>query len=266
MTAFTGREGTIYLIDAGKYANAPDKNIVENEEQFRLCLECIEADLLKSILIHPRDLVSVVFYNTLHNPPPSTTLTEGEDMSLVQNNCAIFIPLKPLSKDLIQYFKNFRESDDFFGFVQKYGSSNESTFCDALWLCSRLNIRCNYKLMNSKILLFTNNELPHLNGTQEQQKAFVLAKDLFENDINVELVPMVDEFDVEPFYKEFLSAVLGIEQDQFRCHGPVDQRFQLLNRLYRANYRKSCLRHVNFELADSVAMACDIYRYTILNS
>lgn len=260
LSTFTGREGTIYLIDAGKYVNDPDKSIVENEEQFRLCLECIEADLLKSILINPKDLVSVVFYNTVHNPPPCTTLTEGEDMSLVPNNCAVFIPLKPLSKELIQYFKNFRESDDFFDFGHKYGSSSESAFCDAIWLCSRLNIRCNYKLVFSKILLFTNNELPHLNATKEQQKAFVLAEDLRDNNINVDLVPMVDEFNMELFYKEFLCIISEEEPEQFRCNGPVEQRYLLLNRCYRANYKKSCLRHLNFELVGGVAMACDIYR------
>lgn len=254
LSSFTGREGTIYLIDIA---------IFENVEQFRLCLDCIEADLLKNILTNARDLVSVVFYNTQSNPPPSVELTEGGDTgTVVPPNCAIFIPLKPLSKDLIQYFKSFRQSDDFFNFNEVYGSSNGSCFAEALWLCSRLIIRCNYRLFDSKIILFTNNELPHMPGTREQQQAFVRAKDLLENKISIELVPLVDEFDLEPFYKEFLSTVEGIELDQFRCDNPIDQRYKLLNRHHRTNDRKSCLRHINFELTDDISMSCDIYSFT----
>lgn len=249
--SFTGRGSVIYLIDAH----------IDNDDQFRLCLDCIEADLLKNILINPRDLVSVVFYNTHKNPPPSTQLTEGEDTNtVVPPNCAIFIPLKPLSKDLIQYFKNFHESDDFFNFRGLYGSSNGSYFSEALWLCSRLIMRCNYRLFDSKIILFTNNELPHSVG--EQQQAFIRARDLYDNQISVDLVPLVDEFDLDPFFKEFLSAVEGTEPEEFRCDLPIDQRFKLINRLHRRNYRKSCLRHINFEFVNDVSMSCDIFSLT----
>lgn len=249
---FTGREGTIYLIDAA---------IFEDVEEFRLCLDCIEADLLKNILINSRDLVSVVFYNTVNSPPPSTQLTEGEDITIVvSKNCAVFIPLKPLSKELIQYFKSFRESNDYFDFATKYGISNGSCFSEALWLCSRLIIRCNYKLMASNIILFTNNVQPHMPGTPEEQQAFVRAKDLHENNIGVDLVPMVDDFDEERFFKEFLIRVQGdIDEGQYRDERPVDKRHRLLNRSNRLNYRKACSRHINFELAEGVAMSVDIF-------
>lgn len=255
---FTGREGTIYLIDAAIFANT------ENDRgQFLECLGCIEEDLLKNMLVNARDMVSVVFYNTLHSPPASTQLTQGvEDTTIIPANCAVFIPLKPLSKDLIQCFKNFRASSDFFDFGTAYGVSNGSCFSEALWLCSRLIIRCNYKLINSKVVLFTNNPLPHEPGTPEQQQAFVRAKDLYDNNIFVDVVPMVDVFDLEPFYKEFLSAVEGIEPEQYECDNPADKRFLLLNRMYRPNYQKSCVRHINFELVKGITMACDIHSFT----
>lgn len=251
LPTFNGREGTIYLIDA---------SIFEDVEQFRLCLDCIEADLLKSILINSRDLVSVVFYNTQNSPPPTEQLTDGEDTTTnVPSNCAVFIPLKPLSKQLIQYFKNFRESEELFNFAQTHGTSNGSSFSDALWLCSRLIMRCNYKLFFSKIILFTNNEQPHMPGTQEERQAHVRAKDLNDNNISVDVVPMIDNFNLEPFYKEFLSVVEDIDPEQYRYNEPVDKRFKLLNRIYRPNYRKSCLRHLNLELIDDVSMSCNVY-------
>lgn len=265
---FSGREGTIYLIDV---------TIFENAKHFKCCLDCIEADMLKSILINPRDLVSVVFYNTQHSPAPNASLPNDEDVStVVPSNCAVFIPLKPLSKDLIRHFKSFKNSDDFFNFRQTYGVSDGSCFSEALWLCSCLIMRCNYRLLNSQIVLFTNNELPHTPGTEDYQKAFVRAKDLKEINTSVDLVPLVgldpdepiedneetevnDEFNFEPFYKEFLSIVDGIEEEQFDYDLPADQRFKYLNRLNRSNYQKSCLRHLNFELSEGLSLSCDVY-------
>lgn len=45
----TGREGTIYLVDANLFADV---------EQFRLCLQCIQASMLNKVLTNHRDLVS----------------------------------------------------------------------------------------------------------------------------------------------------------------------------------------------------------------
>lgn len=262
-TAIKGREGTIYLIDVGKYSNQPGKSIIEDKEQFLLCLDCIEADMLKTIMMNSRDLVSVVFYNTLNSPAPRSQFVEEEGITtVVPPNCAVFIPLRPLSKDVVQHFKSFKESDDLFDFDRKYGSSNESCFSEALWLCSRLIMQSNYKLGVSKVILFTNNELPHPNGTKEQHQAIVRAKDLRENNAFVELVPMVDEFDIEPFFKEFICEVDGAEADQLHLDSPKALRHNLLNRVYRADYKKSCLRHLNFEMGNGISMSCDIFSFT----
>lgn len=266
VSTFTGREGTIYLIDAAKYLNNPEKSITENEEHFRMCLELIEADLLKGILQNSRDLVSVVFYNTEHSPPPPQILVEKKDddisTTVSRDNCAIFIPLSPLTKDLIQYFKNFRASEDFFDFKSKYGSSTKSHLKDAMWLCSRLIMRCNYKLFQSKVLLFTNNELPYMPQSAEEVQALVQAKDMLEHEITVDVVPIVDDFDYEQFYKEFICTINDIDMDEFRPSDPEEQKRSLLSRLYCANNRKSCLRHLNFELSDNIAMSCNIYSFT----
>lgn len=250
------------MIDVAKFKDQ-EKGIFENKDHFLTCLDCIEADLLKGIMINARDLVSVVFYNTLNSPAPDHRFAEDSGVStVVPTNCAVLIPLKPLSKDLIQYFKSFKDSEDFFDFDRKYGSSDESCFHEALWLCSRMMSQSNYKLGTSKVILFTNNELPHPDKTNEQTQAISRAGDLLQNNIYVELVPMVDDFDTNPFFKEFLCAVEGIGNDKFTFYCPKDQRYRLQNRVYRANYKNSCLRHLNFELADGVAMACDIFSFT----
>lgn len=218
--------------------------------------------MLKGILINAKDLVSVVFYNTQKSPLPETS--DVDTMSIVvPDNCAIFMPMQPLNKECIQYFKNFRQSNDFFDFANKYGSSTGSCFSESLWLCSRLIMRCNYKLVNSKIILFTNNEQPHSAGNVELRKAYERAKDLFDINCIVDLVPMVDEFNLDLFYKEFLCAVHELEPDEFRINKPAEQRKALLQRLFRRNFRKnSCMRHLQLHLGDDLAIECDVHSFT----
>lgn len=256
----TGRQGIIYLIDVGKYEHSPGKSIVQDEERFRLCLDCIEEDLLKNILVNPKLLVSVVFYNTVHSPAPSQQFNDNDGTTtVVPSNCALFIPLKPISRDLIQYFKNFKQSEDLFDFQATYGSFDGSSFSEALWLCSRLIMQSSYKVMSSEIVLATNNELPHPATSQECIKALERAKDLRGNSIGVYMLPMADEFDYEPFYKNFLCEAYGAEEDEFQYRTPNDQRQHLLLRRQRGSHSTSCLRHLNFELADGLAMACDLH-------
>lgn len=48
----SGREGTIYLVDASLFSKV---------EEFRLCLRCIESSMLNKILTNHRDLVCCKF-------------------------------------------------------------------------------------------------------------------------------------------------------------------------------------------------------------
>lgn len=183
---------------------------------------------------------------------------------VIPENTAIFMPLKPLAKEPIQYFKNFKESEDFFDFKNKYGQSTSSKFSEALWLCSRHFMSCSYKLVNSTIYIFTNNEEPHSAVSSELQQTFLRAKDLCDNNVSVVLVPMVDEFNIEPFYKEFLCTVEDVEPDGLRVESPQQQREYLLNRVYQRDYRKNCLRYLKFTLGDGLDIGCGIYSFTKL--
>lgn len=219
-------------------------------------------------MINANDLVSVVFYNTEKSPAPNEIFCNDDALpvDVVPKNCAVLIPLMQMNKEVIQYFKNFRESVDFFDFLNKYGVSDTSSFSEALWLCSRTFIRCSRQLVNSKIILFTANDQPHMPGSQQLQQTFIRAEDLKMTNTTIDLVPLVendDDFDMELFYIEFLCAVNGIEdKDEFRWHKPSDQRYLLENRLYRRNYRKNCLRHIKWELGDGLAIGCDVHSFT----
>lgn len=172
------------------------------------------------------------------------------------------MPLKTLTKESIEYIQNFKESDDFFDFNGKFGfKSTSSTFADVLWLCSRMFMRCGYKLQNLKIFAFTNNKEPNKSGTQDFTKVFRIANDLRENCVHFVVVPMVDIFDDRPFYREFLCTVNNEDEETYKFTSPIEQRERLLSRILQRDYRKSCLRYIRFTLSGDVAISVGLYSF-----
>lgn len=185
-----------------------------------------------------------------------------ESLISVPRNTAILMPMKTLSKDVIQYFKNFKASEDFFDFANRYGTGPTANFSDVLWLCSHMVMSCGYKLSSSNVVLFTDKQMPHAPGSSEIQKALQRAQDFCKNNINVMLVPMVDEFNTEPFYKEFLSICSDTDIEAFREISPNEMREQLLNRVYQRFHRTMCQRYLNVTLSEGLEFACGIYGFT----
>ena len=198
--------------------------------------------------------MSVVFYNTQFSPPPKDAV---EQEFVTPANTAIFMPLLTVSKDTILYFKNFKESSDHFDFHNKYGSSGTNNLSDALWLCSRMIVGCNYRLQSSTIVLITNNEQPN-----DQAKATIKAKDLRSLNVQLILTPMVDEFDDSIFYKEFLCTISGDDPEDFKMTPPSVQRENLLSRTYKKDNRKTALRYFNLSLGTELEISCGIYSFT----
>lgn len=179
---------------------------------------------------------------------------------VVPKNTAIFIPLMRTSKDMIQYVKHFKASEDFFDFKNHYGSDRSANnFSEALWLCSRMFMQCDYKLKESVIILFTNNEQPYQNGSHELQKVFTRAKDLRELGVHILLTPTVDEFSAEPFYREFLCTVMDEDPETWQMTPPAEQREILLSREYKRDYRRQCHRYFNLTIADGLNVGVGIY-------
>lgn len=177
-------------------------------------------------------------------------------------NLAVLLPLMSLSQESIQYIKDFKNSPDHFDFINKYDVVKIENLSDGLWLSSRLIIGSPHRFTESSLVLFTDNDQPHAPGSVEFQKIFVRAKDLLDNDMNVTLVPMVDDFDTEKYYKEFLCTVSNIELEEFQMNSPEDQRQILLNRVYHKHYRSMCQRYLNVVLGEDLKFSCGIYSFT----
>lgn len=248
---YSSRKATIYAIDA---------SLAENRDWFADCLECIEANLLKNMLESPKDLSGVIFFNTEKTVLPKNTEEDFTAFSQIPH-CSILLPLNELSKSSISHFKSFMQSEDYFDFDNDYGTSEKNSFVDMLWMCSRMLMVSKKKLAVSNILIFTNNEQPYLPGSGDLQKTFQRAKDLSEMNVEVSVVPMVDEFDYELFFQEFLCIANKEEADAFRFEPPIEQRETLKSRLFQLSGERTCVRHLIFKITKDVGISCDVHRF-----
>lgn len=165
-----------------------------------------------------------------------------------------------MSKETIAYVKHFKDSEDFFDFKNRYGSTSTESFVDVLWLCSRMFMNCGYKLKQSNIFLFTNNDQPYPDPSNELDKCLVRGKDLRDLGVHFVVVPMVDDqFDGDKFYREFVCCVNDLDAETFEFKSPSDQRDILSSRVYHQDYRSSCIRHFNLTIGNGLAISCGLF-------
>lgn len=219
--------------------------------------------MLKNVWMNSHKLASIVFYNTVHSPQPQDRdFKEQENDFLKPKHCAVLLPLKKLNRKSIANFKRFKSDDiTLTEFPIKFGSSKENHFIDALWVCSRIFSRSNFKLASKTILIFTVNEQPYGRDSPQLQQIFMRAKDLCDMDIGVTVVPMVNDFDYNIFYKEFLSIVLDQDEGCIRCLPPAEQREKMKNLTVCRSHRQSCTRHLKWKLADAIEISCDAFSF-----
>ncbi|XP_055692611.1 ATP-dependent DNA helicase 2 subunit 1 [Lutzomyia longipalpis] len=251
---FGGREGIIFAIDA--QASMLDEN-EGKEANLRLAMKAIEASMRNLIVSNQKDLVGIVFYNTVHSPK---SRFEAESVEIVvPANMCILLPMDTSSVENITYVRNFHESDDLFDFSTRYGSCSDAKFAEMLWLCMRMFQKCGYKLQSSAIVLFTDCAQPHPPNSHEQQQAFVKAKDLNQLDVEFTLIPMQEDFDPAPFYREFICTAMDIDMEHFELEAAVRDIEAISSRIYKRNFRKRCNTHLKFHLGDDLELSVGVY-------
>lgn len=156
------------------------------------------------------------------------------------------------------------ESDDFFDFDNKFGHfAGGNSISDAFWLCSRLIMRCGYKLQLSTVVLFTNDPQPIRAGSQEFQKCLVRANDLRELGVYLMVVPMVDdEFEFDTFYKELICTINDKDPETWRTPDPSALRNDLKNKVFERDARRSCLRFFSLTLGPNLQISCGLHSFT----
>lgn len=206
----------------------------------------------------------MVLFNTKHSPAPKEQL-ECKAGIVTPPNTALFMPLDEMSKDTILYVNRFREFNEVYEFATRYGVHKEdTTLSEALWLCSRLIMRCDYKIQNTEIVLFTNDPRPMATSSTAHNQCLVRAGDMIDLGVHLWCVPTAagDRFDYEPIYKSLLCKVNEIDADDWiEPPPPAQVRSDLLTSRSRT-VRRLCLRYFQLTLADGVAISCGLYPLT----
>lgn len=183
-------------------------------------------------------------------------------MIVAPKNTAIFMHLSTMSKDTISYVKHIKDSDDFFDFKNRYGTANSESFVEVLWLSSRMFMSCGYKLKQSNIILFTNNDQPYPDPSNELDKCLVRGKDLRDLGVHVMVVPMIDsEFNVDSFFREFVCSVNALDPESYEFKSASEQRDNLGSRVFHQDYRSSCMRYFSLTIGNGLSISCGLYSF-----
>lgn len=243
-----GREAIIFVLDGFLF---------KNTERFDAATQLIRDAFLSGLIINDKDLIGIVFDNTKESPPPK----EADVLKniVVPANCALFLPLRQLNKDIVEYYLNFTE-ENYFDYDTKYGVA-EGKFASMIRLCGNMFQQCGVKLSNQTIVYFTDRETPHETGSQEFQKAIQRAADMEGQNIEFNLIPMTDDFNYDRFYKEFISLSKDIDMESFTPTDPRLAREMISDRKIKLDISKRCIGHVNWNLGNELELSVKFYNY-----
>ncbi|XP_017845090.1 ATP-dependent DNA helicase 2 subunit 1 isoform X2 [Drosophila busckii] len=213
------------------------------------------------MLVNGKDLMGLVFANTKNSPLPHEA--DCLENIVVPANCAVFLPLRQLTKPIVEHFLEFMATADEL-FARNYGLAEpdgRGSFASMIRLCIELLEKCGKKLNNAKIVYMTDVEDPHPPSSSEFQAALQKGSDLEGKEFEFQVIPMVNEFDYEPFYKEFITLSRAIELDAFRVPDAQLQREILEDRKLRQDFLRRCLGHFNLSLGPDLNMSVTYYNY-----
>lgn len=184
-----------------------------------------------------------------------------ETQLVVPKNCAILFPMEQTEKETISYIKNMQESEDLMGFDDKFGHSIDAKIADVLWLCSSMFSSCGKQIRVPEVFWFTNEELPHDSGSADCTQAFQRAKDLQQLKIEVHFNPLKLGFDGGRFYKDLLSQLANIDQEDFEFPTTQLNEKVLVLRTLRRGYSKRAQAHLTVEISPQAKFGVGIYTY-----
>ncbi|KAL5289226.1 XRCC6 family protein [Megaselia abdita] len=245
-TSIKGRDSFIYVIDSLMF---------KNPDHFNETLILIRETFLAGIIAHPKQLIAVVFHNTKHSPMPKDI--SGMEDIVVLNNQAVFLPLKSLSKDIISYYQEFVLNSNS-NFEHKYGFE-EGSFVNTIRLCFSMFHNCRPKPGSETIVYFTNLETPHTRNSDEYNKAILKANDLRDINVDFEVIPMIEHFDYNAFYKEFMCLVKGTDIETFEVKDMKYTKEMFKSHQLAMNLKGRCITQLKWILEDGFELSVGYY-------
>ncbi|XP_017008581.2 ATP-dependent DNA helicase 2 subunit 1 isoform X1 [Drosophila takahashii] len=248
---YHGREALLFVVDA----NLQTAGV----ERLMEALNIIRTAFISGILVNDKDLIGLIFANTKHSPPPLES--NALDSIVMPQDCAVFLPLRQLTKPIVEHYLEFMGGVET-QFAQVYGLAEpdgRGRFDYMIRLCIELLEKCGKKLNNAKIVYLT--DVPNPTTSDHFQAALQKANDLEGKEFEFHVIPMVDDFDYEPFYKEFITLSRAIEMDAFQIPDAQMLREILADRKLKQDFLRRCLGHFSFYLGPNLSMSVQYYNY-----
>ncbi|XP_022216429.2 ATP-dependent DNA helicase 2 subunit 1 [Drosophila obscura] len=250
---YHGREAILFVVDANLQTAGMDR--------LKGALTIIRTAFISGMLVNDKDLIGLVFANTKHSPLPLEA--SSVETIVVPENCAVFLPLRQLTKPIVEHYLEFLGTVED-QFATEYGLAEpdgRGKFDLMIRLCIELLEKCGKKLNNAKIVYVTDVDTPHLPSSNEFQAALQKAIDLEGKEFEFHVIPMNDDFDYAPFYKEFITLSRAIELDAFVEPDASMLREMLADRKLKQDFLRRCLGHFAFHLGPNLAMSVQYYNY-----
>ncbi|KAH8284054.1 hypothetical protein KR054_008717 [Drosophila jambulina] len=250
---YHGREALLFVVDANLQAGGV--------ERLMEALNIIRTAFISGMMVNNKDLIGLLFANTKNSPLPLEA--SALNNIVVPDNCAVFLPLRQLTKAIVEHYLEFMGGAETL-FAKEYGLAEPDgcgRFDLMIRLCIELLEKCGKKLNNAKIVYMTDVTTPHPPSSNAFQAALQKASDLEGKEIEFHVIPMVDDFDYEPFYKEFITLSRAIEMDAFQVPDAQVLREILADRKLKQDYLRRCLGHFSFNLGPNLSMSVQYYNY-----
>ncbi|XP_026469604.1 X-ray repair cross-complementing protein 6 [Ctenocephalides felis] len=248
------RDGVIYLIEIS------EKMLEESEGEsshFRTCIDCCLTTMMNRIISSPRDQVAIVLYGTRKSPMPIGS--HNFNPASIPVNTSVYMVLQEPSAENIKWLQGVKESPDLKNFQEEYGVSRDFAIGDALEACTYLFRTSEVKLETSTIILFTVNDNPHPNNEHKKQQAIRRALDLSTLRIDLDVIPLSNEFNCDHFYKELICTAMQLDPLCFRMPEPQTTLERLLTRVIKRDHRHKCIVRVKWFLGEDLALTVGVY-------
>lgn len=230
----SNREITVFLVDSTSpmFTKQADDTVF-----FQLCLRCCKSVFMNKIIGSSSDLLSIVLFGTKEHDPGDKN---------PQNLITFFEPQQP-NASIIKTLNKMIDSPTFDDFSTKYGHSDDYSIADLFWHASSLISKSPVKVYVKNIILMTCNDNPHHSDKMKGHQARKKAEDIRSLQIELDIIPLGDNFNGDLFYNEIMQIANG--PNSTVCKG-LNRIEALLEQTFRKDSKKRSIANLMLHVGD----------------
>ncbi|XP_030063630.1 X-ray repair cross-complementing protein 6 [Microcaecilia unicolor] len=243
---FSGRDSLIFLVDASK---AMFENLNEDGNTcFDITIQCIRSVYTSKIINSERDLLGVVFFGT-----------DKHKNSVNFEHVYVLHELDTPGAKRVLELDKYKGKKGRAYFSENIGHSKDFSLGHALWICANLFSDVKLRMSHKRIMLFTNDDHPHVGDSTKINLAFTKASDLRETGIFLDLMHLKKDggFDISRFYRDIINTA---EDEDLGVQFQESEKLEDLMKQVRAKEtKKRALCRLNLKLSKDIVLAVGVF-------